>query len=678
MHPSKKIWLFVSAYFIQAQYITTSYAEEISEISAPAVDVEETKEATFPGTDFNLNGRELSIRREATLGETLNDVPGVTSSYFGPNASRPILRGMEGERAQIMQNGTSVLDASSASPDHAIGVDPMVAEQIEIVRGPASLIYGGGNVGGVINVTDHRIPKESLDGMIGRGEAKYGGADNERSGVAVVDVGNGRFAIHADAYQRLTDDLKIPKSAAQNLINDGYAQHTNNGRLLNSGAETNGGALGASLTFEEGYAGISFAQANNFYGTVAEPNVKIDMRNDRWDFASEIFNPNVMITRAKFLLTHTEYQHQEIDGGIVGTTFSNRGNEGRIEATHTKLGDLSGSIGAQFSDTQSQAIGEEAFMPSTQTKKQGIYLYEEMPMGKVLLSGAARLDYSQISSAGGDRFGPSAHVSFAPTNIAVGGQYAMDSAWSINLNFSHAERAPAATELFAHGAHIATNQYMLGNSQLSNEISNNFEVRLNWKTAKHSASFSTYYNRFSNFITGFNTGCWVNELGNNSNCAYSQNNYTLSETQIKGVPAEFKGVEAQGKFRIYEGQGDLDLNLRGDYLQANDRETGKPLPRIAPMRIGAGFDYQLDRLHGNLDVLHAFKQDRLAAQETSTGAYTLVNATLSYQFKSAFHLEAFAKARNLLNEDIRDHSSYLKEIAPMGGRSLLLGIRGEF
>lgn len=670
MQIRKKIWLLVSAYFFQAQYITICYAKEISEISAPAVDVEEAKDITSASNYFNLNGRELSIRREATLGQTLNDMPGVTSSYFGPNASRPILRGMEGERAQIMQNGTSVLDASSASPDHAVGVDPMVAEQIEIIRGPASLIYGGGNVGGIINVTDHRIPKESLDGIIGRGEAKYGGADNERSGVAVVDVGNGSFAIHVDAYKRLTDDLKIPKSAVQKLINDGHAEHTNNRRLLNSGAETNGGALGASLTFEKGYAGISFAQANNFYGTVAEPGVKIDMRNDRWDFATEIFNIGGMISRAKVLLTHTNYQHQEIDGGAVGTTFLNRGNEGRIEASHAKLGELTGSVGVQFSDTHSQAIGEEIFMPSTQTKKQGIYLYEELPMGKVLLNGAVRLDYSQISSAGGERFGSSADVSFAPRNFSLGSQYAIDSAWRINFNLSHAERAPAATELFAHGVHIATNQYLLGNSQLSKEVSNTIEIALNWRTTKHSASFSTYYNRFSNFITGFSTGNLVDDSG--------QLGGSLSETMIKGVPAEFKGVEAQGKFRIYEGQGDLNLNLRGDYLQASDQETGKPLPRIAPMRIGAGVDYQFDRLHGNFDVLHGFKQDRLAEQETATSAYTLVNATLSYQFKSAFHLEAFAKARNLLNEDIRDHSSYLKEIAPMGGRSLLLGIRGEF
>jgi iron complex outermembrane receptor protein len=370
------------------------------------------------------------------------------------------------------------------------------------------------------------------------------------------------------------------------------------------------------------------------------------------------------------LLTHTDYQHKEIDGGAVGTTFLNRGNEGRIEASHAKLGDLTGSIGVQFSDTHSQAIGEEAFMPSTQTKKQGIYLYEELPIGKILLSGAARLDYNQMSSAGGERFGPSANVSFAPRNFSLGSQYAIDSSWRVNFNLSHAERAPAATELYAHGVHIATNQYLIGNSQLNKEISNNFEASLNWKTAKHSASFSTYYNRFSNFITGFSTGNQVDESG--------QSLGSLSETVIKGVPAEFKGVEAQAKFRIYEGQGDLDLNLRGDYLQATNQETGKPLPRISPMRIGTGFDYQFDRLRGNLDILHGFKQDRLAEQELSTSAYTLVNATLSYQFKSAFHLEAFAKARNLLNEDIRDHSSYLKEIAPMGGRSLLFGIRGEF
>jgi iron complex outermembrane receptor protein len=555
------------------------------------------------------------------------------------------------------------MDASSASPDHAVGLDPMVAEQIEVIRGPASLIYGTGNVGGIINVTDHRIPKEPLDGMIGRGEAKYGGADNERSGVAVVDVGNGLFAIHADAYKRNTDDLKIPKSAAENLVNNGYAVHTINNRLLNSAAESEG----ASLTFDNGYAGISFARANSFYGTVAEPTVKIDMTNDRWDFASGISNLNRLINSAKFTLSYTDYQHQEIDNGTVGTTFLNRGIEGRVEAIHTKLANLNGLFGFQFSNSRFQALGSEAFMPSTQTEKQGIYLYEELLIDRLLFNAAARADYNKVHSSGGDRFGPAREVDFVPVNLSVGSQYALNPAWKINFNLTHSERAPAATELFAHGAHLATNQYQIGNSELGKEVSNGIEAGINWKAGAHSASFNTYYNRFSNFITGFDTGYLIG---------------TLRETQIKGVPAEFKGFEAQAKFRIYEGTGDLDWNLRGDYVRATDESTGNPLPRIAPMRIGTGIEYQFNQLHSKLDVLHGFKQDRLAIHETVTDGYTLVNATVSYQLNpfvnQSFHLEAFAKARNLLNEDIRDHSSYLKDIAPMGGRSLLIGIRGEF
>lgn len=669
----RKIIQFVSACLLIKSLCIEIYAEDITSISAPSVAVEEVK-GEFYSPSNTLKGRELSIRREATLGETLNDIPGISSSYFGPNASRPIIRGMEGERAQIMQNGASVIDASSASPDHAVGVDPMVAEQIEIIRGPASLIYGTGNVGGVINITDHRIPKEPLDGIIGRGEAKYGGADNERSGVAVVDVGNGLFAIHADAYKRNTDDLKIPQSAAEKLASNGYTAHTSNNRLLNSAAESDGGAFGASLTFDNAYAGISFARANSFYGTVAEPTVKIDMTNDRWDFASGISNINGPINSAKFTLSHTDYQHQEVDAGVVGTTFLNRGIEGRVEATHAKLANLNGLFGFQFSNSHFQALGNEAFMPSTQTEKQGFYIYEELPIDRLSFNAAARADYNKIHSAGGDRFGPPKDLSFTPVNLSVGSQYALNPLWKVNFNLTHSERAPAATELFAHGAHLATKQYQIGDSQLGKEISNGIEAGINWKAGAHSASLNTYYNRFSNFITGLSTGRFVDEAGTLGG--------SLSETEIKGIATEFKGFEAQARFRIYEGAGDLDWNLRGDYVRATDESTGNPLPRIAPMRIGTGLEYQFSQLRSTLDVLHGFKQDRLAEHETATDGYTLVNATISYQlnplFHQAFHLEAFAKARNLLNEDIRDHSSYLKDIAPMGSRSLLIGIRGEF
>ena len=614
----KRLAFAITGLFLKslAFSVNANAADAAIKIDAPSVDVEEMQTSLLNPSNQTLNGLELSLRREATLGETLNDIPGFTSSYFGPNASRPVIRGMEGERAQIMQNGSGVMDASSVSPDHAVGVDPMVAEQIEVIRGPASLIYGGGNVGGVINVTDHRIPKESLSGIISRGEAKYGGADNERSGVAVVDLGNGDFSIHADAYKRKTDDLEIPKSAAEKLIKNGYVDHTNNNRLLNSAGESDGGAIGASMTFDNGYTGISFARSNSFYGTVADPNVQINMTNDRWDFASELFNINGPIKNAKVLLTYTDYQHQEIESGTVGTSFLNRGIEGRLEAGHANIGDLNGLLGFQFSNLHFEAIGSEAFMPATQTEKQGIYIYEELPIDKLSLSAAGRLDNNQIHSAGGAKFGSATTVDFIPINFSVTGQYAINSAWKVHLNLAHSERSPAASELFAHGAHLATNQYQIGNAQLSKEISNNLEIGLYWKTEKHSANFNAYYNRFNNFITSFNTGNKVDENGLSGG--------TLSESIIKGLPAEFKGIEAQAKFLIYEGSGNLDLNLRGDYVEATDVNTGKPLPRIAPMRLGAGLEYQLNQLRGKVDMLHGFKQDRLADNETATDAYTLV------------------------------------------------------
>lgn len=646
--------------------IQTSNAAESASIQAPSVGI--TSSAL--GADsyglvapvIRLNGRELSIRRESTLGETLSDIPGVSSSYFGPNASRPIIRGMEGDRVQIMQNGTGVLDASSLSPDHAVGVDPLIAEQIEVIRGPASVLYGSGAVGGVVNMIDHRIPKEPLDGLIGRGEARFGGADNERSGVAVVDLGNGTFAIHADAYQRKTGDLSIPKAAVEKLKNIDAGIHTSNGKLINSGAESNGGAFGASLTFDNGHIGVSFAQTNSLYGTVAEPDVKIDMTNNRWDFSSEIFDLKLPINRVKFRMAYTDYQHQELSNGVVGTTFLNRGIEGTLEGTHANIGNLTGVIGLQYQNTRFQALGNEAFIPASHTLQQGIYMYEELPIGKINLSAGARIDQKTINSP---NFGNAVTVEFTPKNLSAGALYHFNNEWSVGTNLNHIERAPTQNELFAKGEHVATHQYEIGDSTLGKEISNGLDAQLRWKSEKHSANLSAFYTRFNHFITLFDSA--TPSPVPNLNISY-----------VQGVRANFKGLEAEAKFRIYEGLGDINLNMRGDYVEAENADTGKPLPRIAPMRLGSGLDYNFGQFSSKIDILHGFKQDRVDMNELPTDSYTLINATLSYRLKTAFNLEAFAKARNLLDEDIRDHSSFLKEIAPMGGRSILIGIRGEF
>lgn len=632
-----------------------------------------------------LNGRELSLKRESTIGETLNGTPGVTSSYFGPNASRPIIRGMDGDRVRIMQNGVSALDASSLSPDHAVTIDPLIAEQIEVIRGPATVLYGAGAVGGVVNIIDHRIPKEPLNGVMGRGETRLGGADNERSGAAVIDVGNGTFAIHADVYTRKTDDLSIPSSAQNKLIGEGRADHVHNGKLANSAAKSDGGAFGASLTFDKGHVGFSYSEFNNFYGTVAEPTVKVDMKSNRLDFSSEVHQFDTFIERIKFRMAFTDYKHQEIDNGAIGTTFLNRGIESTLEAGHAKIGNLSGVIGLQTQNTRFSALGDEAFVPSTHTSSQGIYLYEELPIDRLKLSAGGRIDKITVKSAGGGaddpltlvpKFGDASSKQFTPKNLSAGALFSIDEQWGIATNLTHTERAPTQNELFSNGAHLATNQYEIGSQNLNVEKANGFDVQIRWKNLKHSFNFGGFYTKFDNFINVYNTGFYRDKDGNRRDMP--NDTFSLYETNTIGVPANFTGIEAQGKFRIYEGMGDLDFNVRGDYVRATNELTDQPLSRIAPMRIGAGLDYQLSDFASKIDILHGFKQDRVATNESPTEGYTMVNATISYRLKTALNLEAFAKARNLLDEDIRDHSSFLKEIAPMGGRSVLFGLRGEF
>jgi iron complex outermembrane receptor protein len=593
---------------------------------------------------------------------------------------------MDGDRIRIMQNGVGALDASSVSPDHAVAIDPLIAEQIEVIRGPATVLYGAGSVGGVVNVIDHRIPKEPLNGVMGRGETRFGGADNERSGAAVIDMGNGMFAIHADVYTRKTDDLSIPSSAQNTLIGAGKADHVNNGKLANSAAQSDGGAFGASLTFDKGHIGASYSEFNNLYGTVAEPTVKADMRSKRWDFSSEAHHLDSFIERIKFRAAFTDYKHQEINDGTVGTTFLNKGVESTLEVGHTKIGNLSGVVGLQTQNTRFSALGDEAFVPSTHTSSQGVYLYEELPIDRLKLSAGGRIDETTVKSAGGgagNKFGDATSKQFIPKNLSAGALFNIDDNWSIATNLTHTERAPSQNELFSNGPHVATNQYEIGLTQSSMglakvaiEKANGIDAQIRWKTDKHSFSLGCFYTKFDSFINIYNTGRYSDKDGNTNST--QDDTFSLVEAKTVGVPATFTGMEAQGKFRIYEGIGDLDLNVRGDYVRATNNNTDTPLSRISPMRIGTGLDYQLGDFASKIDVLHGFKQDRVATNELPTDGYTLVNATISYRLKTALHLEAFAKARNLLDQDIRDHSSFLKEIAPMGGRSVLFGLRGEF
>lgn len=667
----KKIILAISAVFSNCiAFSTSSFAEEAIHIAPVAVTGNplgvESDELVVPISV--LNGRELSLRRESTLGETLNGIPGVTATQFGPNASRPVIRGLDSERVKIMQNGIGVLDASSLSFDHAVGIDPLIVEQIDVVRGPAALLYGGSAVGGVVNTIDHRIPTEQLDGAAGRAEARFGGANDQRNGAAVVDIGNGKLAIHADAYKRKTDDLKIPGFAVSRRKSeaDGTPRE-NKGKLVNSSSDGDGGALGASLTFDNGYIGASYSTLNNNYGTVAEENVRIDMKSNRWDIASEFNDLGKVINRVKFRLAHTSYVHKELEDDVVGTTFKNRGIEGSIEAGHTPIGGVNGVLGYQFSDTDFTALGEEAFVPNVNTKNNAAYIYEELPipvndnlMHKITFGG--RFGHTTVDSMDNPAFGPGKNKHFSPNSFALGGIYNINQQWSIASNLSHNERAPSYFELFANGEHVATNQFEIGSANLDKERSNGFDAQLRWKNGKNKFSIGTYYTRFSNFIGLFDTG--TTDAGTGAPIL-----------QFSAVPVVFKGLEGDGKFALTD---QLNLRVLGDYVHARDTLNNDYLPRISPLRLGTGLEYAKNNFNARLDVLHAFKQGNKAKNELTTDSYTNVSALVAYKLPVKYHVELFAKANNLLNQEIREHASFIKDISPVGERSLLIGARANF
>ena len=616
-----------------------------------------------------LSGRELSLRRESTLGDTLNGIPGVAATHFGPNASRPVIRGLDAERVRIMQNGVGVLDASSLSFDHAVTIDPLVIEQIDVVRGPAALLYGGSAVGGVVNAIDHRIPTEPVTGIIGRTEARVGGPDSQNNLAGVVDVGNGKIAIHADAYTRKTSDLNIPGFAVSSRKNqaDPSILRENHGKLVNSSASADGGALGASLTFDNGYIGASYSDFNSNYGTVAEAAVRADMKSQRWDLASEFKDLGNIINRVKARMAYTDYQHQEIEGGTVGTTFKNNGVEGSVELGHAKFSSIEGVVGFQFQNTRFEALGTEAFVPPVQTQNHAIYVYEEMPLNiwnleKLKLSFGGRAEHTTLDANPWAKSPTAQAASFNAYSYALGGLYTLNSNWSLASNLSHNERAPSYFELYADGAHLATGQYEVGNASFNKERSNGLDAQIRWKDAKNSFNFGAYYTRFSRFLGLLDTG--------NIDVDTS-----LPIAQFSTFAASFKGLEAEGKFNLVDN---LDLKLRGDYVRANNLDNSQALPRITPLRLGAGLHYQKNALGARIDMLHAFKQNRTAENELATDGYTDVSALVTYKLPVKLNMELFAKANNLLNQEIREHSSFLKDLSPAGERSVLIGMRADF
>lgn len=635
-----------------------------------------------------LAGHQLHLNQQATLGETLAATPGVNSTYYGPGASRPIIRGLGGDRVRMLDNGIGSLDASNVSPDHNVSVEPLLVDRIEVLRGPATLLYGSSAIGGVVNVIDNRIPATAPERPFsGQIEARYGSAANERTGIAALNTGNEQFAVQVNGLRTEADDVSIPGYADP-------ANPTDKGTLPNSAISTKSGSIGATTFWSGGNAGIAASEYDTVYGVpVGEP-INIDMKQRRVDLRAEVTEPFAIFDATKLRFGLADYRHAEIDTttGTPNTSFRNKAWEGRLEFSQRAIGSLTGTVGAQFTRSDFSAVGEEVVTPPYVTDTAAAFLLESLKISPLLtLQFGGRLERQQITLGNVD---PA--LTPYPGYNATSGEQRADNAlslstgaviypvkdWSLGLSVAYSERNPTAQELFSHGPHGGTGSYEIGTSNLSQEKSLGLDFIVRKRAGFVTGSVGMFLNRFQNFIFEQEDTLTYFDDASGDFLPYpvpAGDDY-LPIYQYVARDALFYGGEAELSLHLIEQETQsLHLDLTADTVHAQQTTDDQPLPRIPPFRVGAALRYEKGAWDLGLSARHAFSQDRTAPGESATAGYTLLGADATYRFVAgSVGWEIFAHGTNLANTDARVSTSFLKDIAPLPGRSIDVGVRLSF
>ncbi|HEY8994219.1 MAG TPA: TonB-dependent receptor [Lacunisphaera sp.] len=613
-----------------------------------------------------LGGQRLAQQLQSTLGETLSGQPGVDSTYFGPGASRPIIRGLGGDRIRVLTGGVGTIDASVVSPDHAVSLDPLLIDRVEVVRGPASLLYGGGAIGGVVNVIDGRVP-EVLPAApaTGRFEVRGNSVADERAVAGVITGAAGKVAWRLDGFRRETDNVKIPglgptPAIAQEMIAGG--ETPSNGTLINSATKTSGGAGGVSYIGESGHIGVAYSGFNSLYGTVAEPDVRIDLQQRRVDAHGEWLQPVGLLRAAKFNFGLADYQHDELEGAELGTRFKNKGYEGRFELLHEKIGPLEGAIGFQSSRSNFEAIGEEAFLPPTVTENRALFVYEEIGQGALTWQLGARGEHQKITPESASGITGRSHSLATFTGGAV---WKLDENWALAASLSANERAPNAQELFANGPHAGTGTFELGDATLGTEKSTGLDLSLRRRQGFVTGELSLFLNTFDGYIFEEATGAEEDGLP-----VYA---FVQRDAKLYGGEVEFT-------FHLVETrESAANLRVWADSVRATNTTDDTPLPRTTPVRFGAALDWHSGPWSLNAELRDVRSQRRIAPIETATDGYQMLSLGGAWRFDLGRSKgELFARATNLLDETARVHASFLKDIAPLPGRDVSVGMRLSF
>lgn len=669
--------------YAQDSYIQDSDIDEIIVTGSPLV---RSVDEAITGVSV-LTGEELSNRLAGTIGETLKSEPGVSSTFFGAGASRPIIRGQGGDRVRVLTNGIGSIDASSASPDHAVAAEPAQAERIEVLRGASLLRYGSSGSGGIINVIDGRIPtkipEDGLDGAVRIGASSV---DNGNEAAGSLDFGAGNIVLHLDATIRETDDYEIPGFAESQILRDleeaeGGEEEDGEAEAFGSleNSQTKSSALTGGLSYigERGFIGFAVHKFDSDYGIPGghedeggeeegfedeeeegEEQVTIDLDQTRFDVNGAL-EFDGLIEKVQFFGGYADYEHTEFEApGEVGTIFENEGYEARLEAIQRENNGWAAAYGVQFRNRDFSAIGEEAFVPPTETQQIGIYTFHEKEIGDFHLEGAARYENTEQ-----DNSTTNETIDFDLISLSAGGDFHFSDTLRIGGTVFRTERAPTTEELFSNGPHLATSQFEIGDATLDKETATGVEAAFRYRAKGHFFTLNAFYTDYSDYIFESETG--AEEDG-------------LPVFQFVGDDASFKGFEAQAGADLTEiGSFTLKADALAEYVRA--KTDSGDLPRIPPLSILAGIEADSERFNFRAELDYAAEQNKIETFEIPTDDYALVNLFATWRAPmNTQDVRLSLSVLNLLDDDARQHTSFLKDTVPLPGRNLRFSIATTF
>jgi iron complex outermembrane receptor protein len=632
-----------------------------------------------------LDSEELAKDVRPSIGETLARQPGITASSFGPTASRPILRGLSGDRIRLLTDGIGSFDVSASSPDHAVALNPLTAERIEVLRGPSALLYGSSAIGGVVNIVDRRIPRRAPENAVGiAGLLSYGTAADERSANLSVDVPVvSHIVLHADGNWSKSDDLdtgghlltrELREQAAASPFPEIQELADLKGKLPNSAAKSWEAAGGIAYVDGDLNIGASFTHHDALYGVPIrfslDPAIEaeaptIDVSQDRYDARAEI-PLSGLFSQLRLRGGYSKYRHHEIeDTGEIASTFRSTGGEGRAELVQAERGGWSGTSGVQYLDRKVGIDGEEKFLPESKQRQTGVFTMQSVVRGPLRLEGGARVEFSRLSAAEDeDLETPAMKRSFTTFSASGGGSYDFSPGWRAGATLAYSSRAPSIEELFANGPHAGTQAFEVGDPGLDPEKSISAEFSLRRSAGPVHLTASAYYTHFSNYIFQAQTGAVEDDL---PVFAYRQGK------------ANYYGFELETKAELGDALGiHWDGDLIADYVHATVQNFG-PAPQIPPLRLLGGISGSKGPVEGRVEIEHAFRQNRNAPLETETDGYTLLNASLDWKpFTDNPDLTLSLAANNIFDVVARRHSSLLKDYAPLAGRDIRVTARFGF